>query len=94
MNLIQKIKHRFKYPKKKHDPENTLDYITLNATFKPNVTIDIHIPRLNGHVDVYTLDASTLTPNTIYTNWNVQAKYNFTYKPSQAKYNKLINLNI
>lgn len=94
MKIFRKISNKIKYRKIHIDPNNALDYITLNISTKPTVTINIHIPKMNGSVNVYTVDASTITPNSIYTDWSLEAKYNFTYKPSKNKYNKLINLNI
>lgn len=95
MNIIHAIKEKFKYRKKEYDPTNTLDYIHMHIVSKPKLAMHIEVLRCHDiKVDVYTVDLSTLAPNTIYTNWKLQANYSFTYTPTKTKYNKMINLNI
>jgi hypothetical protein len=94
MNIFRKISDRIKYRKKIQDPTNALDYLAIDLKAKPQISMNIYVPRLNGKVDVYTVDLSTVSPNCIYTNWSTVARYNFTYTPTNNKYKKLINLEV
>lgn len=95
MNIFRRIKEKFKYPKKEHDPTNTLDHIYMHIVTKPELAIQLEVLRCHDiKVDVYTVDLNNIAPGMIYTNLDLRANYSFTYTPTKSKYHKLMGLNV
>lgn len=90
MNIISKIRNKLTY-RNKTISDNAPSWVRLQFDTRPQLGWHIEVPTPDGEVNVYEIQLDTISPNMIYSSWELVATYMFTYHPSKKQYNKLIN---